>query len=59
MKALLGSGGIRTEERRILYQDLMTENFDDCKRVIFVPFASNDYDGYTTRMQEFTEDLGY
>ena len=44
MKALLGSGGIRTEERRILYQDLMTENFDDCKRVIFVPFASHDYE---------------
>ena len=59
MKALLGSGGIRTEKRRSLYRDLMTENFDGCKRVIFVPFASHDYDGYTTRMRESSEDLGY
>ena len=59
MKVLLGSGGIRTEERRILYRDLMTENFDGCKRVIFVPFASHNHVGYTTRMREFSEDLGY
>ncbi|MDP6149100.1 MAG: dipeptidase PepE [Candidatus Thalassarchaeaceae archaeon] len=59
MKVLLGSGGIRTEERRILYRNLMSEHFDGCKRVVFVPFASQDHEGYTTRMQEFTEDLGY
>ena len=46
MRALLGSGGIGTDERRELYRDLMSENFADCQRVIFVPFASNDYDGY-------------
>ncbi len=59
MKVLLGSGGIRTEERRNHYRGLMEENFEGCNRVIFVPFASHDYDEYTARMQEFTENLGY
>ena len=45
MRALLGSGGIGTDERRTLYRDLMSENFADCERVVFIPFASNDYDG--------------
>ena len=59
MRALLGSGGIGTDERRELYRDLMSENFADCERVVFVPFASNDYDGYTKRMQEFAGQSGY
>ena len=59
MRALLGSGGIGTDERRELYRDLMSENFADCERVVFVPFASNDYDGYTQRMQDFAGQSGY
>ena len=59
MRALRGSGGIGTDERRELYRDLMSENFADCERVVFVPFASNDYDGYTKRMQEFAGQSGY
>lgn len=59
MRALLGSGGIGTDERRELYRELMSENFADCKKVIFVPFASNDYDGYTERMQDFAGQSGY
>ena len=59
MRALLGSGGIGTDERRELYRGLMSENFADCERVVFVPFASNDYDGYTERMQDFAGQSGY
>ena len=59
MRALLGSGGIGTEERRQMYRDLMSENFADCQSIIFVPFASNDYDGYTARMREFAGEAGY
>ena len=59
MRALLGSGGIGTEERRQMYRDLMAENFSECQKVIFVPFASNDYDGYTARMREFAGEAGY
>ena len=59
MRVLLGSGGIGIDERRTLYQELMTENFLECERVIFVPFASHDYDGYTKRMQKFAGQAGY
>ena len=59
MKALLGSGGIRTNERRSLYQQLMSENFAECERVVFVPFANDDHDGYTSSMREFAGDTDY
>tara|TARA_Y100001970_G_scaffold128347_2_gene158497 strand:- start:7137 stop:7865 length:729 start_codon:yes stop_codon:yes gene_type:complete len=59
MKALLGSGGIRTEGRRELYRKLMAENFTDCERVVFIPFASNDYNGYTSSMREFAGNTEY
>ena len=47
MRALLGSGGESAQMNAEVYRDLMSENFADCERVVFVPFASNDYDGYT------------
>ena len=59
MRAVLGSGGIGTEERRQVYSVLMSENFAECQSVLFVPFASNDYDGYTARMREFAGEAGY
>ena len=52
MKILLGSGGIRTEERRNLFFHLMKENFEGCKKVIFIPYASRDYDEYTNSVKE-------
>ena len=52
MKILLGSGGIRTPERRKMYLHLMNENFDKCKKVIFIPYAGNDYDEYTNNVRE-------
>lgn len=59
MRALLGSGGIGTDERRAMYRELMAENFAGCKRVVFVPFAGHDHDGYTARMREFAGDSDY
>ena len=53
MKLLLGSGGIGTDERRSTYRRLISENFSECERVAFVPYASNNHDSYTERMREF------
>ncbi len=52
-RVLLGSGGIATEERTKSYRSLVTEHFYECNNVVFVPFASQDHPGYTSRMQEF------
>jgi len=52
-RVLLGSGGIATEDRRDLYRSLVLEHFSDCESVLFVPFASDDHDSYTSRMQGF------
>ena len=41
MKILLGSGGVGTDERKAMYQSLMSENFSDCDKVAFVPYASD------------------
>ena len=59
MKILLGSGGIRTEERRNLFFHLMKENFEGCKKVIFIPYASRDYDGYTNSVKEMFSHLEF
>ena len=53
LRVLLGSGGIATEDRRELYRTLVSEHFYDCSEVVFVPFASDDHQGYTSRMQGF------
>ena len=59
MKILLGSGGIRTEERRNLFFHLMKENFQGCKKVIFIPYASRDYDEYTNSVKEMFSHLEF
>lgn len=59
MKILLGSGGIRTEERRNLFFHLMKENFEGCKKVIFIPYASRDYDEYTNSVKEMFSHLEF
>ena len=50
---LLGSGGISTETRRQTYRTLVSDHFSDCETVLFVPYASDDHDTYTSRMQDF------
>ena len=59
MEILLGSGGIRTEERRNLFFHLMKENFEGCKKVIFIPYASRDYDEYTNSVKEMFSHLEF
>jgi dipeptidase E len=59
MRILLGSGGIRTEERKNLFLDLVKENFEGCKKVIFIPFAIGDYDEYTSSVREIFSNLGF
>ena len=59
MKILLGSGGIRTKERRDLFFRLMKENFEGCKKVIFIPYASGDYDEYTSSVKEMFKNLEF
>jgi len=59
MKILLGSGGIRTKERRNLFLRLMKENFEGCKKVIFIPYASGNYDEYTSSVKEMLNHLEF
>lgn len=54
MRILLGSGGIGTDERKEMYRRLMSENFSKCDKVAFVPYASDDHDGYTEKMRGFS-----
>ncbi|MED5267461.1 MAG: dipeptidase PepE, partial [Candidatus Thermoplasmatota archaeon] len=50
---LLGSGGISTETRRETYRTLVSDHFSDSETILFVPYASDDHDDYTSRMQDF------
>ena len=52
-KILLGSGGIATEERRRIYTTLVRGHFSECNEILFIPYASNDHESYTKRMQSF------
>ena len=58
IKVLLGSGGIATEARRETYRTMVYEHFSGCEEVLFVPYASDDHDSYTSRMQDFMGDGG-
>ena len=53
VRVLLGSGGISTEDRREVYRALVGNHFSNCETVLFVPYASDDHDAYTSRMQDF------
>ena len=59
VKILLGSGGIRTNERKRLFFELMKKNFEGCKRIIFVPYASGDYTEYTNSVKELFNELKF
>ena len=58
ISVLLGSGGIATEARREDYRAMVSGHFSDCDEVLFVPYASDDHDSYTSRMQEFMGEGG-
>ena len=50
VSVLLGSGRIATEDRRATYRGMVSEHFSDCEEILFVPYASDDHDTYTSRM---------
>ena len=58
ISVLLGSGGVSTPERRELYRTLSSNHFSECSEVLFIPYASDDWDSYTSRMSEFMGDGG-
>jgi dipeptidase E len=59
MTVLLGSGGYRTPERIQLLQEQMRAFFGPIRRLIFVPFALADHDGYVKTAYERGYDAGY
>lgn len=59
MRLLLGSGGFRTEERIRLLADRMRTFFGPIRRLLFVPYALGDHDGYVRLMIERGLHAGY
>jgi dipeptidase E len=59
MRVLLGSGGFRTAERIAFLQSQMKAFFGALDRLLFVPYALADHDGYVAVMRERGIDAGY
>jgi dipeptidase E len=59
MRVLLGSGGYRTPERVSLLADAMREFFGPIRRLLFIPYALADHDGYVSGLRERGLDAGY
>jgi dipeptidase E len=59
MRVLLGSGGFRTDERRATLARAMQDHFRDIRRLLFVPYALADHDGYVAMIRERGLDAGY
>ena len=59
MSILLGSGGFRTPDRIASLAAAMREHFGDRRRLLFVPFAVADHDGYVRILSERGLDAGY
>src|SRR5262245_56788777 len=59
MPVLLGSGGFRTDERRALLAAEMRQHFGGIGRLLFIPYALADYDGYVQVIRDRGLDAGY
>jgi dipeptidase E len=59
MSVLLGSGGFRTPERIALLAAEMRSFFGAIPRVLFVPYALADHDGYVRTLTEKGVNAGY
>lgn len=59
MKLLLGSGGFRTAERVAFLVEQMRDFFGAMDRILFVPYALADHDGYLTMLTERGLHAGY
>jgi dipeptidase E len=59
MRVLLGSGGYRTPERVELLAGHMRTFFGPVRRLLFIPYALADHDGYVAKMVERGTNAGY
>jgi dipeptidase E len=59
MRVLLGSGGYRIPERVSLLAAAMRAFFGDVGRLLFVPYALGDHDGYVKALTERGLHAGY
>ncbi len=59
MRLLLGSGGFRTEERIANLAEHMQAHFGDVDRLLFIPYALADHDGYVGMMTQRGIHAGY
>jgi dipeptidase E len=59
MRLLLSSGGLRTAERVAAFARELRALFGGAERVLFVPWALADHDGYLRAMRERGLDGGY
>lgn len=59
MNVLLGSGGLRTDDRRSLCRDEMRRHFGDIDRLLFVPWAVVNHDLYVDHIVEAGLSAGY
>jgi len=59
MHILLGSGGFRTPERVALLAAEMHDFFGPVQRLLFIPYALADHDGYVRTMTEKGINAGY
>jgi dipeptidase E len=59
MRLLLGSGGYRTPERIAFLAEQMRALFGSIDRVLFIPYALADHDGYVEMLQQRGLDAGY
>jgi dipeptidase E len=59
MRVLLGSGGFRTPERVALLTAEMRDFFGPAGRLLFIPYALADHDGYVRTLTEKGINAGY
>lgn len=59
MQLLLGSGGFSGENRKEQLVAAMRDFFGDIQKILFVPYAGHDHEGYVKRMHEVGFDAGY
>src|SRR5947209_5899738 len=59
MRVLLGSGGFRTPERIAFLADQIRTFFGGVGRLLFVPYALQDHDGYVRTLTEKGLHAGY
>ena len=52
MRVLLGSGGIGTEERTARFKGLLTEHFEGCGRILFIPLATANHQDRVIKMRD-------